>query len=70
MSADKITVEILPDGTLKLETDEVSMANHTNAENLLKQIASDCGGPTVIRHKHGKAGHSHSHSHGNKAHQH
>lgn len=70
MSADKITIEILADGTLKLETDEVSLANHTNAENLVREMSKACGGPAAIRHKHGKAGHGHSHGHGQGQHQH
>lgn len=70
MRTDKFTVEILPDGTLKLETDEVSTANHTNAENLLREMSKLCGGPVAIRHKHGKAGHNHSHGHGQGQHTH
>lgn len=71
MNADTITIEILADGTIKIETDEVSLANHTNAENFLREMNKLAGGPTAIRHKHaGKPGHGHSHGHGNKAHQH
>jgi hypothetical protein len=70
MKTDTMTIEILADGTLKVETDEVSLANHTNAENLLREMNKLAGGPTAIRHKHGKHAHNHSHSHGNKAHQH
>jgi hypothetical protein len=68
-NADEFTIEILPDGSLKLETDDVSQANHTNAENLLREMSKLCGGPTAIRHKHGRTGH-HAHAHGSKAHQH
>lgn len=72
MKTDNITIEILPDGTLKLETDDVSIANHLNAENLVREMASLCGGPTAIRqkHTHGRQRHSHSHGHGKEAHQH
>lgn len=65
---DIINVEILADGTLKIETDKVSGANHTNAEGLLRQLAQDSGGAVDRKRKAGF--HSHvehgkvvSHSH-------
>lgn len=36
---DEIAVEILEDGTIKITTDQVSTANHINADRMLKQLA-------------------------------
>jgi len=65
---DIINLTILPDGTLKLETDKVSMQNHLNAENFLREIGKVAGGKITVTHKHGA--HSHSHAHGEHQHQH
>jgi hypothetical protein len=70
MKTDQIEIEILPDGTLKLQTDDVSLANHTNAENLVREMSKLCGGPAAIRQKPGKHAHGHGHSHGHGAGQH
>lgn len=48
---DTITVEILPDGTIKTETDTVSAANHTTAEGFLKEMFRLAGGKTEVRFK-------------------
>jgi hypothetical protein len=66
--ADTIKVTILEDGTIKIETDKVSMPNHTNAENFLMAITQAAGG-TVERerksgvHTHTHDGHTHTHEH-------
>ena len=58
--ADVINVEILEDGTLKITTDRVSMANHGNAEALIRQLVSGSGGnATRVR----KTGHAHTQEH-------
>jgi hypothetical protein len=62
MNQDEIQIEILPDGSLKIETDEVSAANHMSADDLVKFIERLAGGETQVKHKH-------THAHG-KAHQH
>lgn len=67
---DKFTVEILPDGAIKVETDSVSAANHVNAEGFMKCLFADLGIAPTIRHKHGKHGHSHGHGHGEGQHLH
>lgn len=36
---DQISVEVLEDGTIKITTDQVSAANHVNADRMLKQLA-------------------------------
>lgn len=44
MTSDKLTIEILPDGTLKSSADGISQANHDNAENFLRNVATLAGG--------------------------
>lgn len=44
MNSDKLTIEILPDGTLKSSADGISAANHDNAENFLRNIGRLAGG--------------------------
>lgn len=72
---DTIKITVLEDGTIKTETDRVSMPNHANAEGFLGLIARLCGGKTERRAKHGHAFHSHgahehSHEHGDHTHSH
>jgi len=62
---DRIVITILSDGTIKSETDQVSVANHSNAENFLLDVGKLAGG-TVERknkkgflHTHGGITHSH-----------
>jgi hypothetical protein len=64
--ADKIEIEILEDGTFKISTDKVSMANHTNAEGLLREISTVAGGETkrvkkanAVVHEHDGIKHRH-----------
>lgn len=61
---DAITIEILPDGTIKTTTDKVSMPNHSTAEGFLREMARVAGGKTE-RKARAKKGivHSHTHSH-------
>jgi len=66
MAMDNIAIEILPDGSLKVTTDRVSMPNHTNAEKFLADLAREMGGETK---RHRKA-HSHAHAHGGHHHTH
>ena len=42
--ADEIKISVLPDGTIKIETDKVSAANHTNAEGFIREIFRLAGG--------------------------
>lgn len=41
---DQMTIEVLPDGTIKTETGKVSAANHSNAEAFIREIARLAGG--------------------------
>lgn len=66
---DTIKIEILGDGTIKVETDQVSPANHVNAEAFLREMARLAGGVTDIKAKHGHL-HGHVHKHGTEYHTH
>lgn len=65
---DTFEVEILPDGSIKLSTDKVSMPNHTQAESFLKEVCRMAGGVKDTKHKAGH--HGHTHTHGAKVHSH
>jgi hypothetical protein len=58
--SDTITVEILPDGTIKTTTDPISPANHQSAEAMLNGFTVLAGGPATRKARHG---HTHAHSH-------
>jgi hypothetical protein len=53
---DDMTITILDDGTLKIETDRISAANHMTAEAFLRNVSSVCGAPAKRRHKQGHIG--------------
>jgi len=44
MKEDKIQIEILEDGQIRIVTDEIGAANHRNADDLLKFLESQLGG--------------------------
>ena len=60
--ADTLEIEILPDGSLKILTEDVSSANHRNAEDLLSFMAKLSGG----ERKREKRKHEHGHTHNNE----
>lgn len=62
MPQDEIKIDILPDGTIRFETDAISPASHHNAEEFLKFIEQMSGGATEIKRKHGHV-HTHKHEH-------
>jgi hypothetical protein len=66
--ADKIKISVLEDGTIKTETDRVSLPNHANAEGFLREILKLAGGTIERRNKHGVT--THSHHHGQDFHSH
>jgi hypothetical protein len=63
--ADKIDIEILDDGTLKISTDKVSMPNHAGAEALIREMVKAMGGEVKRTKKSGQLhehdGHFHQH---------
>jgi len=54
MANDRIHIRILEDGELVIETDQVSQANHKNADQLVKLMGQLMGGEVTI--KQGKPG--------------
>ena len=78
MTNDTLTLEILPDGTIKSSADGISAANHDNAESFLRNVATLAGGtvkrtlrtdlpPNILRRaleEHTKDGHTHTHANG------
>lgn len=58
MNQDEIIIEILPNGDIKVTTDEVSGPNHSVAEGLIAFLSQHAGGPvSQVR----KPGHTHHH---------
>lgn len=54
---DKINIEIMEDGQIKITTDAISQANHCSADELLDEITKMLGGERVTK----KTRHGHSH---------
>ena len=66
---DKIKYEILEDGTVTIDTDQISGPNHLSADELLRQLSDLLGGGVEVRHKKSSL-HQHSHSHDHDHHHH
>lgn len=66
VSQDELKIEILKDGTIKVETDEVGQANHLSADKLVQAMARMAGGETTVQRK----GKGHVHQHGGVFHKH
>ena len=62
MPIDKLTIEILADGTLKTTSDAISSANHDNAENFIRNVATLAGGDTSRSIREDLPKHVHRHS--------
>lgn len=56
-----ITIRILDDGSVKIETDKVAPAEHVRAERALAEILRALGGETTRVRR--VDGHHHDHSH-------
>ena len=54
--SDEMNVEILEDGTIKVETSAISQQNHMTAEALLRNLATAGGAKQTRKHKHGIIG--------------
>lgn len=53
---DSMNITILDDGSIKVETDKISQANHMTAEAFMRNIATACGGKQERKHKQGFIG--------------
>jgi hypothetical protein len=53
---DSMQITILEDGTIKVETDKISQANHMTAEAFLRNVATAAGGKQERLHKSGVLG--------------
>ena len=65
---DKMTIEFLPDGRVKIDTGSFSPATHVAADQIVKGINSKLGGETqtsknAYRHQHGDHLKEHLHHH-------
>lgn len=57
---DKIEIEILPDGTLKMTTDKISAPNHGKFEMLIREIVAMAGGAYTSKQRPGTTSHTHT----------
>lgn len=53
---DTMKITILDDGSLKIETDQISPANHMTAEAFMRNVNQACGDKQERKHKHGVIG--------------
>jgi hypothetical protein len=53
---DGMLITVLPDGTLKIETDKISSANHASAEAFLRDANNMMGGTVTRKRKGGLVG--------------
>ena len=60
MQTDSIRITIETDGTIKLVTDEISLANHATAEDVIQQILTLSGGELQRTQR---STHTHHHHH-------
>lgn len=63
---DTLEIEILPDGTIKVSTDQISPANHLSADNFLKFLAEMAGGEVTKARNRRAHTHHHEHQHVNQ----
>lgn len=63
---DKIIITVMKDGLIRTETDPISPANHTNAEEFLKDMARRAGGVEKIEKRHSQEDPLLQHEHGKK----
>lgn len=67
---DSLSFEILPDGTIKIESDKISAANHVNAEAFIREVMRLAGGKASRRLKVGASLHHALHVHASDGHTH
>lgn len=64
----QIDVRVLADGTVRVETGDMSGVAHKSADDFLKLMATLLGGDVeIIKAEHG---HQHEHEHGSTGHHH
>lgn len=63
MENDRMQIEVLADGTIKVTTDEISPANHASAEQFTAEVARLAGGETTRERRTDVLEHGHSHAH-------
>jgi hypothetical protein len=63
MPFDTLTITIDDDGNIRTSSDAVSGANHSNAEQFLRYIATLAGGETTRQRRADVHTHTHTHSH-------
>lgn len=51
MASDEMTVTILEDGSMKVDTGPISGPNHLSAENFIKGVVDACGGKAKTTRK-------------------
>lgn len=67
MPKDTIEIEIMDDGSFKILTSQISMANHRDADELLDYLTQLAGGKRSTKSRNEKP---HTHKHGNTTHTH
>lgn len=62
---DKFTITILPDGLVRVETDEIGEQNHMSADEFMSFLATELGGEVNKQSKPQSIAHEHTHLHQN-----
>jgi hypothetical protein len=58
----KMVIDFLEDGRLKIDTGDMSGPLHKQADDFLVDVARDCGGKAAQKRKPGHARHTHTHN--------
>ena len=67
-NSDRISIKILADGTIKIDTNDLAGPNHTSADKFVRAMEELAGGESQVEHKHGA--HTHTHAEGQHDHAH
>lgn len=67
---DRIEIELLPDGRVRIETDSFSLAHHLDAEELLESLTKLLGGKSETTSRHEAPTHYHRHNDSDETHNH
>lgn len=66
MSKKEFDVEILPDGTVKVDFGDMGGEHHLAADQFLAMIKNKMGGTVTVANKRAQGTHSHHHDHGHE----